>query len=261
MANTFEHIAIKDIEENVLNSERSMNAGEIQNLMNSIIEVGLIHPLTVYENAGKYILVSGHKRLKALKMLGRTGTVPCVVIAKPANETEEAETLARANVYRNDPDALKKEIKIINTVWNTMDFERRNRLKDKYKAAFEEANKNVPEYMEDPKKFLDTRFRARIEYIKDIGGITTSNKTIQRALHDIAAEEMEQIDDEPKEKKEKTITIKSVRKAIDSLKGLCDGYMKAHEMSEYELVLLTLRDSLGDAAEDLKDAEEEQREA
>ena len=66
---------------------------------------------------------------------------------------------------------------------------------------------------------------------------------------------------EPKEKKEKTITIKSVRKAIDGLKGLCDGYMKAHEMSEYELVLLTLRDSLGDAAEDLKDAEEEQREA
>jgi ParB/RepB/Spo0J family partition protein len=60
----------------------------LEDLINDIDSVGLITPLTVRRNqrlSDRYILIAGHRRLKALKSLGHK-TVPCLVVT---TETEE----------------------------------------------------------------------------------------------------------------------------------------------------------------------------
>lgn len=87
---------------------------EIQELADKIYHnpKGIIDTLACYRNDdGNYILVSGHKRLKALKwnidhadLLDGTGhiqkNVNCIVIPKPASELEEQQLIIDYNGYR-----------------------------------------------------------------------------------------------------------------------------------------------------------------
>lgn len=256
MATTLEIVAMEQIFENDLNSSRSMDKEEIANLADSIAEAGLLHPLTVYKREeGHYVLISGHKRFRALKMLGRMGksTVQCTVIEKPKTMTEEMEIMARANVFRNDPEEIKNEVKIVNAIWNTMENSRRAKLREKFRVAFESASMGLAEYQSDPKKFMDNRFRPRIEYIKSVAGITASNKTIQKYLNEIAEEANEKPVSEKKErpKKEKEITLLSIQKSLENLEGLCEGYRKAHDDEPLCETLLKWEETLADFESEL----------
>ncbi len=67
---------------------------EIESLADDIERQGLMNALVVSEDDGRYELISGHRRLAALKSLiadgrRRNGKVPCFIKgAKPNNETE-----------------------------------------------------------------------------------------------------------------------------------------------------------------------------
>jgi ParB family chromosome partitioning protein len=53
----------------------------LQELMNSIAELGLLSPIKVRTtNDGRYKIIYGNRRYKACKTLGRT-TIPCIVSA------------------------------------------------------------------------------------------------------------------------------------------------------------------------------------
>ena len=224
MANTLQILEMDSIEPNPLNM-RSMNADEIKVIQDSILEVGLLHPLTVYEeSAGRYILVSGHKRFEALKNLGRSGKskVQCTVVDKPADVSKEAELLARANVHRSSPDQIRREVEIVNGLWNTMDTSRRKALTEKYRESFIEANQWDPKFIEDQTKFIAQRFRPRADYINQITGLNVSNRTITTYLKDTLKKESEGYAEEPK--KEKRITEKMILKSVDSLSGLIESF-------------------------------------
>ena len=84
-------IDIDDIEPNRNNF---YEISEIESLADDIERQGLMNALVVSEDDGRYELISGHRRLAALKSLiadgrRRSGKVPCFIKgAKPNNETE-----------------------------------------------------------------------------------------------------------------------------------------------------------------------------
>ena len=249
MANTLQVLEMDCIAPNPLN-QRSMDQDEIKVIQDSILEVGLLHPLTVYKEAeGKYILVSGHKRFEALKNLGRSGKskVQCTVVDKPSDASKEAELLARANVHRSNPAQIRREVEIVNGLWNTMDMSRRKALTEKYRKAFIEANQWDPKFQEDETKFIAQRFRPRADYINQITGLNVSNRTITTYLKDTLKKESEGYEEEPK--KERKITEKMITKAIESLTGLIEGFKSTHDDSEIQTWMNDLQSALEDAAE------------
>ena len=54
----------------VVNRLRSTAEGKIAELAESIKDINLLHPITVSETDGEYLLLSGHHRLKAVQLLG-----------------------------------------------------------------------------------------------------------------------------------------------------------------------------------------------
>ena len=102
-------IQMKDIKLNKLN-KRSMNQEEIEVLSESIKDAGLINPLVIYQNQdGSCTLLDGHRRYRALELMGRAGTnqVPCIVVDKPSDEVREQELMANGNIHRSKPEDLK----------------------------------------------------------------------------------------------------------------------------------------------------------
>ncbi len=68
---------------------------DVTNLMDSIEMIGVQQPLVVLLADGRYRLIAGHRRYKALSELGRT-SAPCVVRGK-LSATEEQLMLILTN--------------------------------------------------------------------------------------------------------------------------------------------------------------------
>ena len=82
------------------NEDNFFEVSDVDDLADSIALVGLQQPLVVMREALKngkmgYILIAGHRRLKALQQLGRE-TAPCIVTS-PANDELEALALIQTN--------------------------------------------------------------------------------------------------------------------------------------------------------------------
>lgn len=67
---------------------RARNTAKLQELSASIMEVGILQPLTVRKTGETFTVVSGNRRLMAARMVG-LGEVPCILL----NVEESAEEL------------------------------------------------------------------------------------------------------------------------------------------------------------------------
>lgn len=89
----------------VENSRNFYDCSNVTDLADSIALNGLLDPLTVYPvEGGSYRLLSGHRRLRAIKELNTRPdfqppfvTVPCMVTAPPADDAREIIMLIQAN--------------------------------------------------------------------------------------------------------------------------------------------------------------------
>lgn len=100
------------------NEDNFFEVSDVDDLAESIALVGLQQPLVVMRERLKidgkmgYILIAGHRRLKALQQLGRE-TAPCIVTS-PANDELEAlaliqtNTMARSLDYAARMEAVKR---------------------------------------------------------------------------------------------------------------------------------------------------------
>ena len=88
------------------NSRNFYDCSNVEDLADSIAMNGLMDPLTVYPvgEAGMYRLLSGHRRLRAIKTLNtrpdfspKFVTVPCMVTAPPKDDAREMLMLIQAN--------------------------------------------------------------------------------------------------------------------------------------------------------------------
>lgn len=232
------NIRLGDIVPNPLNKSRSMDFNQIEILKDSIQDIGLLHPLVVYKNdSGKYTLISGHRRFAALNnMAGINEEVPCMVIEKPEDETEEAEYMARANVHRSSPEEIKNEVKIVSDLWDSMDKERRKKWTKKFEEEFIAKNEGNPAYKEDPKAFKSNRFRPRIMYVRQISNLDLSNKTISSYLKSKLEDAGEGFAEEKPKREVRKVTVKKLLSTMNKLNDQFDKYAYREDTGKPEYI-------------------------
>lgn len=94
------HVPVGDIVPNPHQPRREFHADELEELISSVKEYGILQPLTVTERAnGTYELIAGERRLRSAKEAGLK-TVP--VILRGATELEKLELALIENIQRSD---------------------------------------------------------------------------------------------------------------------------------------------------------------
>ena len=97
---TISNIPISSIEENPFNPRTNFEKEPLTELSNSIMEHGIIQPLTVRElGRGKYQLISGERRLRASKIVGLK-TVPVYIMI--SNDQKMLEMALVENIQREN---------------------------------------------------------------------------------------------------------------------------------------------------------------
>lgn len=182
------------IKANPLN-KRSMEDSDIQILADNIYASGTMEPVTVYHDSdNKFVLLSGHRRVKAWKRNLETHKdwkndpakqmIPCIIVNKPDNDLEEMKALSTANIHRSRPEELRQEVSLANTQWNLLGAEDKKAKTAVFKQSFIDRNSNNPRYLNDPEHFIKNNFRPRLEYIRQVTGLEIANDTIKNALSD-----------------------------------------------------------------------------
>ena len=96
---------IDDIEMSPFQPRTNFNEETLRELASSIRELGVIQPITVRKLAfNKYQLVSGERRFRASKLIGKQ-TIPAYI--RIANDQESLEMALVENIQRQDLDAIE----------------------------------------------------------------------------------------------------------------------------------------------------------
>ena len=103
-SNNINEIDVYDISLNPDQPRTNFNQNSLEQLASSINELGLIQPITVKEKDGKYILISGERRLRAFKKLN-LDSIPAYI--RKANDQSSLEMALVENIQRRDLDAIE----------------------------------------------------------------------------------------------------------------------------------------------------------
>ena len=100
-----QNISIDLIEDNPNQVRKDFNQVELEDLAQSIKEEGLIHPIVVCTNNGKYVLVAGERRLRACRGILMQRDIPAIVLS--SSDNIQAITIAE-NVQRVPLDLIEQ---------------------------------------------------------------------------------------------------------------------------------------------------------
>jgi len=97
-------ISLDRIQVNPMQPRRNFNEHQLNELIESIKQYGIIQPLIVTQKNGDYELIAGERRLRAAKILN-LATVP--VIIRQADEQQKLEVALVENLQREDLNAIE----------------------------------------------------------------------------------------------------------------------------------------------------------
>jgi len=100
-------VPVGDVVENPRQPRHHFSPADLEDLIASIKEHGILQPLVVTRAGAKYELIAGERRLRASRTLGLK-TVP--VIVRDANEQQKLELALIENIQRQDLNALEEAI-------------------------------------------------------------------------------------------------------------------------------------------------------
>lgn len=98
-------IPLDDIDINQNQPRKAFDDQSLQELAQSIQEVGLLQPILVTEHRNRYRIVAGERRFRAARLAG-LDSVPCIVRTFTANEQLEAALVE--NLQREDLNAIEE---------------------------------------------------------------------------------------------------------------------------------------------------------
>lgn len=98
-------IPLTDIDTNIAQPRQDFDEAALKELADSIREVGVLQPVLVVENKGRYRIVAGERRFRAARMAGLTA-VPCIVRSFSADEQLEAALIE--NLQREDLNPMEE---------------------------------------------------------------------------------------------------------------------------------------------------------
>ena len=98
-------IEIAKIHANPNQPRRDFNEEALQELADSISELGVIQPITLRkEEDGSYMIIAGERRFRASQLAGKT-TIPAYILS--ANEKDTMEMALIENIQREDLNAME----------------------------------------------------------------------------------------------------------------------------------------------------------
>ncbi|MEK7619639.1 MAG: ParB/RepB/Spo0J family partition protein [Patescibacteria group bacterium] len=100
-------VPVGDIVENPRQPRHHFSPAELEDLIASIKEHGILQPLVATRAGNKYELIAGERRLRASRTLGLK-TVP--VIVRDANEQQKLELALIENIQRQDLNAFEEAL-------------------------------------------------------------------------------------------------------------------------------------------------------
>jgi len=98
-------IAIHEIDPNEDQPRRAFREESLEQLAQSIREVGIIQPILVYEEDGRYRIIAGERRWRAARRAG-LHTVPCVV--RDVDRVRQMEYALIENLQREDLNPIEE---------------------------------------------------------------------------------------------------------------------------------------------------------
>jgi len=123
----FNEIEIDLIDPNPFQPRTNFNTSDLEELTSSIDKLGLIQPITIKKNDGRFTLISGERRLKAFKKLSKK-SIPAYI--RLANDQESLEMALVENIQRKNLDPIEIAISY-------------SRLTEELKISHEEMSKRV----------------------------------------------------------------------------------------------------------------------
>ena len=100
-------VGVDDISENTRQPRQHFSPSDLEDLIGSIKEHGILQPLIVTRDSGEYELIAGERRLRAARTLGLK-TVP--VIVREVTEQQKLELALIENIQRQDLNAIEEAL-------------------------------------------------------------------------------------------------------------------------------------------------------
>lgn len=100
-------VAVEQIKENPRQPRAHFSPSDLEDLINSIKEHGILQPIIVTRTPGGFELIAGERRLRSARTLGLK-TVPAIV--REANEQEKLELALIENIQRQDLNVVEEAI-------------------------------------------------------------------------------------------------------------------------------------------------------
>ena len=123
----FNEIEIDLIDVNPFQPRTNFNSIDLEELCSSIDKLGLIQPITIKKNDGRFTLISGERRLRAFQKLSKK-SIPAYI--RTANDQESLEMALVENIQRKNLDPIEIAISY-------------SRLTEELKISHEEMSKRV----------------------------------------------------------------------------------------------------------------------
>ena len=123
----FNEIEIDLIDVNPFQPRTNFNSADLEELSSSIDKLGLIQPITLKKNDGRFTLISGERRLRAFQKLSKK-SIPAYI--RTANDQESLEMALVENIQRKNLDPIEIAISY-------------SRLTEELKISHEEMSKRV----------------------------------------------------------------------------------------------------------------------
>lgn len=109
LENTVTMIAVTEIDRNPDQPRRDFDEAGLQALAESIRAAGVLQPLLVVEQNGRYRLVAGERRFRAARIAGLE-TVPCIV--RDFSLQEQMEAALIENIQREDLNPMEEAVAV-----------------------------------------------------------------------------------------------------------------------------------------------------
>ena len=100
-------VSVDEITENTRQPRQHFSPSDLEDLIGSIKEHGILQPLIVTRDSGEYELIAGERRLRAARTLGLK-TVP--VIVREVTEQQKLELALIENIQRQDLNAVEEAL-------------------------------------------------------------------------------------------------------------------------------------------------------
>ena len=100
----FNEIEIDLIDVNPFQPRTNFNSIDLEELTSSIDKLGLIQPITIKKNDGRFTLISGERRLRAFQKLSKK-SIPAYI--RTANDQESLEMALVENIQRKNLDPIE----------------------------------------------------------------------------------------------------------------------------------------------------------